>query len=270
MPGTLAVIGFVLAIMVYVRLFPGEGAAHEGLPWREKIRSIGGVWHILLLFMIVLGGIYGGFFTPTEGAAVGVFLVIALGFVTRSLSFRALIKCMTATAVTTAMIYAIVFGADLFNVALALTRLPHIAAEWLSGTGAAPMTVLILLILFYMIMGCVMDSLSMILLTIPVFFPAFMGLDFGMTPDHQAMWFGILTLIVVELGMITPPVGLNLFVISAMAPDIPTKQVFAGAVPFIGARTVARRPDRRLSAADLLVGRSGARLTARPEPKDRT
>ena len=131
------------------------------------------------------------------------------------------------------MIFAIIFGADLFNVALALTRVPTMAAEWVGTAGIAPMTVLIAVILFYIVMGCIMDSLSMILLTVPVFFPAFMAMDFGMDPTHQAIWFGIISLIVVELGMITPPVGLNLFMISAMAPDIPTRQIFRGAVPFL-------------------------------------
>jgi TRAP-type C4-dicarboxylate transport system permease large subunit len=153
----------------------------------------------------------------------------------RVLSPAALIACVIETAVTSAMIFAIIFGADLFNVALALTRAPTLAAEWIGTVGIAPIAVLLTVIAFYLVMGCVMDSLSMILLTVPVFFPAFMALDFGMTPTDQAMWFGIITLIAVELGMITPPVGLNLFVIAAMAPDIPTRDVFRGAVPFIGA-----------------------------------
>jgi tripartite ATP-independent transporter DctM subunit len=234
-PGLLAVVGFILAISVYVRLFPEEGPASTRVPLRERIAALGGVWHVALVFVTVLGGIYGGYFTPTEGAAIGVVLTAATGFAMRVLSPAALIACVIETAVTSAMIFAIIFGADLFNVALALTRAPTLAAEWIGTVGIAPIAVLLTVIAFYLVMGCVMDSLSMILLTVPVFFPAFMALDFGMTPTDQAMWFGIITLIAVELGMITPPVGLNLFVIAAMAPDIPTRDVFRGAVPFIGA-----------------------------------
>jgi tripartite ATP-independent transporter DctM subunit len=237
-PGLLAVAGFVLAIAVTVRLNPEAGAAAARQPFGERIRSLAGVWHTVLLFAVVLGGIYGGFFTPTEGASVGVVLVIAAGFAMRALSGRAIVDSLIETAGVTAMIFAIIFGADLFNVALALTRAPVLAAEWIENAGISPMAVLLVVIAFYLALGCVMDSLSMILLTVPVFFPAFMALDFGMDPTHQALWFGVISLIVVELGMITPPVGLNLFVISALAPEVPTRDVFRGAVPFIAAEVV--------------------------------
>ena len=237
-PGLIAVVGFVTAIAVYVRFFPDEGGTRQHLPLKEKFRSLLGVWHVVLLFAVVLGGIYGGVFTPTEGAAIGVFLAAVVGMATRTLTVRDLGGCIIETAGTTAMIFGIIFGADIFNVALALTRLPNMAVDWITMAGIAPMTVLIVLIVFYLVMGCVMDSLSMILLTIPVFFPAFMALDFGMTATHQAMWFGIITLIVVELGMITPPVGLNLFVIKAMAPEISTRDIFIGALPFIASEFV--------------------------------
>jgi C4-dicarboxylate transporter, DctM subunit len=232
-PGLLAVAGFVAAIAIYVRLFPAEGPVGERVSIAERFRALAGVWHVALVFLAVLGGIYGGFFTPSEGAAIGVVLTMLAGFLIRALTLGGLVQCLIEAAATSAMIFAIIFGADLFNVALALTRTPALAADWLTAAGVAPMTVLLAIIAFYLVMGCIMDSLSMILLTVPVFFPAFMALDFGLTPVEQAMWFGIIVLIVVELGMITPPVGLNLFVISAMAPDIPTRKVFRGAVPFI-------------------------------------
>jgi TRAP-type C4-dicarboxylate transport system permease large subunit len=162
-----------------------------------------------------------------------VILTMLAGFAIRALTPRGLVRCLIEAAATSAMIFAIIFGADLFNVALALTRTPAAVADWLTAGGVAPMTALLAIIAFYLVMGCIMDSLSMILLTVPVFFPPFMALDFGLGPTEQALWFGVIVLIVVELGMITPPVGLNLFVISAMAPDIPTRQVFRGALPFI-------------------------------------
>ena len=232
-PGTLAVAGFFIAIAIYVRMFPEEGPKHEPVPLADRIKAVGKVWHVALIFIVVLGGIYGGFFTPAEGASVGVVLTILAGVMLRALGIRALMQCVVDTASTTAMIFTIVFGADIFNVALALTRTPGLLADWIGALGYAPMVVLTIIILFYLVMGCVMDSLSMVLLTVPVFFPAMMALDFGLTPEYQAMWFAIITLVVVELGMITPPVGLNLFVISQMAPDIPTRQIFRGALPFI-------------------------------------
>jgi len=232
-PGTLAVIGFSLAVLVWVRLFPEEGPRTAPASWRDRFKSLLGIWHIVGIFATVLGGIYGGFFTPAEGASVGVVAVAAAGLLTRTLTLKVLIACLIDTAVSSAMIFAIVFGADLFNVALTLSRMPVELASWVGGSGLSAMTIMVAMIVFYLVMGCVMDSLSMILLTVPVFFPTVMSLDFGLMPEAQAMWFGIITLVVVELGMITPPVGMNLFVISAMARDIPTRQVFLGTLPFL-------------------------------------
>ncbi|MCT4576538.1 TRAP transporter large permease [Donghicola sp.] len=232
-PGILAVIGFFIAIMVYVRLYPEEGPTHEKADFKTRLKSLGEIWHVVAIFVVVLGGIYGGFFTPAEGASVGVVMTLAVGLFKAGLSFRELMDCLIDTAGSTAMIFAIVFGADIFNVALALSQMPAEVADYFRNADIAPMTVMLGMIVFYLIMGCVMDSLSMILLTVPVFFPTVMALDFGLMPEQQAMWFGIITLVVVEMGLITPPVGMNLFVISAMAKDIPTGQIFRGTTPFI-------------------------------------
>ncbi|SLN25994.1 Sialic acid TRAP transporter permease protein SiaT [Aquimixticola soesokkakensis] len=238
LPGILAVVGFFIAIAIYVRLFPEEGPTGDKADLATRLRSLGGIWHIVLIFVVVLGGIYGGFFTPAEGASVGVVMTLVMGVTIGGLTFRGLIDCLIDTAASSAMIFAIVFGADVFNVALALSRMPAEVAQYFAMADIAPMVVLIGMIVFYLIMGCVMDSLSMILLTVPVFFPTIMALDFGMMPEQQAMWFGIITLVVVEMGMITPPVGMNLFVISTMARDIATREIFRGAVPFICAEFI--------------------------------
>ena len=232
-PGLLAVLGFMVAIALYVRLFPEEGPAGARLPLRARLRALKRVWHVAAIFVIAIGGIYGGYFTPSEGASVGVVLMAALALALGALTPRAMLAAAVATASASAMIFAILFGADLFNVALALTRIPVLAADWVGASTLAPWLVLAVLIALYLALGCVMDSLSMILLTVPTIFPAFMALDFGLEATHQALWFGVLTLIVVELGMITPPVGLNLFVISSLADGVPTRAVFRGAVPFI-------------------------------------
>ncbi|MDQ2093330.1 TRAP transporter large permease [Rhodobacteraceae bacterium 10Alg 79] len=232
-PGVLAVVGFMIAISIYVRLFPEEGPTSERSTFRQRIRAIGEIWHVLVIFIVVLGGIYGGFFTPAQGASVGVILTLVLGGLKGGLTPRTVLESLIDTAGTSAMIFAIVFGADLFNVALALSRMPLDVAQYFATSDIAPMIVLLGIVVFYLVMGCLMDSLSMILLTVPVFFPTVMALDFGLLPEQQAMWFGIIALVVVEMGLITPPVGMNLFVISAMSKDIPMTQIFRGTVPFI-------------------------------------
>ena len=131
------------------------------------------------------------------------------------------------------MVFVIVLGAAAYNTFLALARLPQERAGWVGGQGFSPYAVLWAILVFYLIFGCVMDSLSMILLTIPIFFPMIMGLDFGMNPEETAIWFGILVLIVVEVGLITPPVGMNLFVINSMAKDTPITQTYRGVTPFV-------------------------------------
>ena len=232
-PGILAVVGFMIAISVYVRLFPEEGPTSERSSMRERLMALRDIWHVVIIFVVVLGGIYGGFFTPAQGAAVGVILTLVLGLLKGGLNLRSIMESLIATAGSTAMIFAIVFGADLFNVALALSQMPIEVANYFGASNIPPMMILLAMVVFYLVMGCLMDSLSMILLTVPVFFPTIMALDFGLLPEQQAMWFGIISLVVVEMGLITPPVGMNLFVISAMARDIPMTQIFRGTVPFI-------------------------------------
>lgn len=238
-PGLLAVVGFVIAIAIYVRLFPrSAGPVTVRLPLRQRLLALRNVSHVVAIFAVVLGGIYGGLFTPTEGAAIGAVLTGAVAVLLGGLRWQGFVDAALETAAATAMICAIVFGADLFNVALALTRVPMQMADWIGTVGIAPYMVLLAIILIYLVLGCVMDSLSMILLTVPIIFPAFMALDFGLQAEQQALWFGILTLIVVELGMITPPVGLNLFIISLLAREIPHRDIFVGVLPFLASEAV--------------------------------
>jgi tripartite ATP-independent transporter DctM subunit len=234
-PGVLALAGYLVAIAAYVRLFPAEGPVGERLPLAARLRSLRRVAPALVIFLAVFVGIYGGFFTPTEGAAIGAVVTGGYAVLSGRLGLRGFVETSLETAAATGFIFAIVFGADVFNVALALTRLPQQMAEWIGSAGIAPTAILVILIAVYLLLGCVMDSLSMILLTVPILFPAFMALDFGLAPEAQALWFGILTLIVVELGMITPPVGINLFVIAALARDVPYRSIYRGVSPFVAA-----------------------------------
>lgn len=232
-PGLLAAAGYMAAIAAHVRLFPETGPAGARANWAERGRALVDMLPVVGLFMLVLGGIYAGVFTPTEGAAVGVVATLALARTTGGLSFEGLTRSLLETASATAMIFTILIGASVFNAFMALSGLPQAIAIAIGELGVAPMTVMVLVLLVYLALGCVMDSLSMILLTVPIFFPAIMTLDFGLTPDQTAIWFGILALIVVEVGLITPPVGLNVFVINRLARDVPMLDTFKGVVPFL-------------------------------------
>jgi C4-dicarboxylate transporter, DctM subunit len=192
----------------------------------------------LLVFGMVVGGIYLGWFTPTEGAAVGAFGTGLIAFLNRGLTWETLIDSFLSTGRSTAMIFFIVLGAAFYNGFLALTQVPQELSNFVVSQGFSPWAVLSLILVFYLIFGCLMDSLSMILLTVPIFFPVISSLDFGMTPEQVAIWFGILVLIVVEVGLITPPVGMNLFVINAMDPKTPMVETYKAVVYFVGSDLV--------------------------------
>ncbi|CAN1532780.1 DctQ TRAP-type C4-dicarboxylate transport system, large permease component [Rhabdaerophilaceae bacterium] len=192
----------------------------------------------LAIALIVVGGIYGGVFTPTEGAAVGAIAMLAAGILTRSLTFEDVREALRQTAITSGMIFIILLGAEVFGAFLALSRVPMLAAEWVAGLGLSPYLVLVGMLAFYILLGAVMDELAMILLTLPVFFPVIQGLEFGMFADDVAIWFGILVLIVVGIGLTAPPIGLNVFVIHQIAKTVPLVEIYRGVLPFIAADIV--------------------------------
>ena len=243
LPGLLAVVLFLLTIAVYVAIRPEAGPRQERVGATEFREATIGVIPVFAIFGIVLGGVYAGFYNPTPAAAVGVALVWLYGAWTREIRLPEMIAALRETAGTTGMIYLILLGAELLKIFMSRIGLPQATAEWILATGLAPMTVLIFLLLALIFLGCLMDSLSMILLVIPFFWPVlvdlngglFMAADgagFGMSTENLKIWFGILALIVVELGLITPPVGMNVFVISALARDTPMIEIFKGVLPF--------------------------------------
>ena len=276
-PGILAAIGYVIAISIYVRVFPGSAGTRPPVPWGERFAALFHVWPVLLVFGLVVGGIYLGWFTPTEGAAVGALGTGLIAWLNGGLNRETLTDSFMVTARSTAMIFFIVLGAGFYNGFLALTKVPQELADFVVSQGLSPWVVLMLILAFYLVFGCLMDSLSMILLTIPIFYPVISAMDFGLVnlpamqaeaamevlkagvpqgmgaemlssiqeaiatgteltreqmkelgirvtkgmanrleTEYVAIWFGILVLIVVEVGLITPPVGMNLFVINAM------------------------------------------------------
>ncbi len=232
-PGILAALGYMGVINLIARFRPHLVGQIEPLPWRERLQALAAVWPVLLIFLTVIGGIYSGLFTPTEGAAVGAVATGLLAWQRGGLSLSRLREAFESTASGTAMVFLIVLGAAAYNTFLALSQLPQELAGWVGGQGFGPYTVLIAILVFYLVFGCVMDSLSMILLTIPIFFPMVSVLDFGLTPEETAIWFGVLVLIVVEVGLITPPVGMNLFVIQSMAPEVSMRDTYKGVLPFV-------------------------------------
>jgi C4-dicarboxylate transporter, DctM subunit len=212
----------------------GGGMALAGLGLAALVALVEvAVMPAILLALVVVGGIYGGVFTPTEGAAVGAVAMLLTGLGQRSLSFADIVAALRQTAETSGMIFIILLGAEVFGAFLALSRLPTIAAETIGTSGLSPYMVLIAMLAFYILLGAVMDELAMILLTLPVFFPVIQGLDFGMPPDELAIWFGILVLTVVGIGLTAPPIGLNVFVISAIARNVPITATYRGVLPFI-------------------------------------
>jgi TRAP-type C4-dicarboxylate transport system permease large subunit len=188
---------------------------------------------IIIIFLLVFGGIYGGYFTPTEGAAVGAAATFIAALFKRELTWAKFLRCFYATAESSAMIFLIFIGADLMNSALALTQVPNQLAEVVGSWGLQPLMVVTAILLFYVVLGAVMDELSMLLLTIPIFFPMVMALDFGMPRESVAIWFGIMVLMTVGFGLLAPPVGLNVYVVNSMAKDVPIGESYRGVVPFL-------------------------------------
>jgi len=233
-PGLLAALGYMIAVSLYVRRHPEAGGTLPRQPYLQRLRALWDVWPVLLVFVLVVGGIYLGWFTPTEGASVGAAGTGLIALANGGLTWRTLRDSILSTAQSTAMIFFIVLGAGLYNSFLALTQVPQNLSEFVIGQGFSPWLVLVLILMFYLVLGCLMDSLSMILLTIPIFFPVVSQLDFGLTPEQVAIWFGILVLIVVEVGLITPPVGMNLFVINSMDRETPMSATYAAVLWFVG------------------------------------
>lgn len=232
-PGILAAIGYITAIAIWVRVSPNSAAVRARVPWPDRFAALAKVWPVLAVFVAVVGGIYSGIFTPTEAAAVGAAGTGVIALVSGQMTWAKLADAILSTASATAMIFLIILGAGLYNSFLALTQLPVFAADWIGSQGISPWMVLAIVLVMYLVLGCVMDSLSMVLLTVPIIFPIMSALDFGMSPADFGLWFGILVLIVVEVGLITPPVGMNLFIINSMARDTPIRETFKGALPFV-------------------------------------
>jgi C4-dicarboxylate transporter, DctM subunit len=237
-PGLIAMLGYMITIAIYARVAPDSATEGPRVPYAERFRALRSVWPVLLIFTVVIGGIYTGAFSPTAAAAVGVMGTAIIALANRALNWPALRDSLLATGRTSGMIFFIVVGASVFNSFLSSAQVPQTMAEIFRSTDMNPWLILTGMLLLYLILGTVMDSLAMIFLTVPIFIPIVTQLDFGLTPEEVGIWFGILVLMAAEVGLITPPVGLNLFVINAMSKNVAIGQTYKGILPFVASDIV--------------------------------
>ncbi|WP_436643364.1 TRAP transporter large permease [Microbaculum sp. FT89] len=227
LPGLVGVLGYLIAVRLSLIISPEHQREIEALPFMERVRATKGVIGVLGLFACVMGGIYLGIFTATEAAGIGAFGAFLLAALRRRLTWATLYEILVETARMTAMLFLVLFGALLFSNFVNLAGMPNDLRDWITALGAHPTAVIIVILLIYLVLGAVLESISMMLLTVPVFFPVVIGL--GIDP----IWFGIFVVVAIEISLITPPVGLNVFVLKSIVPEVPTGTIFKGVVPFI-------------------------------------
>lgn len=232
LPGVLTIVGFMLVVVVMTRIYPTIGPAGEQATLAEKFAALGRTWAIILLFALVIGGIYFGVFTPTEAAGIGAVGAFVISALRGRLTFTNIREALMETVTTTAMIFTILIGALTLNNLMVFSGIAGALSGFVSGLDMHPMAVMAVILLIYLVMGCFLDALAMILLTVPIFFPIITNLGF------DPIWFGIIVVMVVELGLITPPIGMNVFVIKGMAPDVRLSSIYKGVIPFVIAQLI--------------------------------
>ncbi len=233
-PGAIAMLGYMLVVVAVVTFNPEAGPAGPRSNWRERLKALRQALPLLLVFAVVIVGIYGGWANPTEAAAIGAAACALLAVTSGGMRWRGFLDSALGTAQATAMIFLVLLGADMLNSTLALSNMPVELATWVQSHAFSHVAVMGVILLMYIFLGCVMDSLAMILLTIPIFYPLVMGLDFyGLPNADKSVWFGILALMVVEIGLVHPPVGMNVFIINRLAKDVPLVETFKGVIPFL-------------------------------------
>ncbi|MDR5651185.1 TRAP transporter large permease [Ruixingdingia sedimenti] len=252
-PGMIGILLYMVAVRWTVWRNPDAAPPAARAPWRDRIQALGGVWAALLLFVVVIGGIYSGFFTATEAAGFGAFGAFVIALVRRQLTLHKLYDILLDSARTSAVLFALIIGAALFTEFLNYSGAHNALLDFVTGSGFSPTAVIVVICIIYIILGMLMESMSMILLTVPLFFPVVIGLGF------DPVWFGVLLVVLCELGLITPPVGINLFVMRSVAPDVPILSIIKGVIPFISVDVIrvaiiAAFPAVSLYLPNLLFG----------------
>ena len=225
-PGIVGVLFYLAAVRAVTWRHPERGPAAERQGWPERLRALRGVWGVILLFAIVMGGIYGGVFSPTEAAGIGAMGAFLFALLRRALTWRILYEVLIESATTTAMLFTVLIGALLFANFINLTDFPQALLDLAAQFQDTPWLVILAILVIYVVLGCVFESLSMILLTVPIFFPLVQELG------YDPVWFGIVVVVITEISLITPPVGLNVFVLRGVLPDVTTGTIFRGVTPF--------------------------------------
>jgi C4-dicarboxylate transporter DctM subunit len=231
-PGLIAALQYMLVVSIYARLYPEAAPRLPKASARERWDATRRVWPAALTFLVVIVGIYRGWFSPTEAAAIGAAIVGLLAVFHGGMRWKGFVESLLSTAETTALMFLILLGAELFSAALALSQMPADLSRKIVAFDTSPVLVMVVIVAIYLLLGCFMESMAMVLLTLPVFVPVLLGLDFGMSQAAVLVWFGILVLVSVEVGMISPPFGLNLFLINAMAKDVPMADTYRGVLGF--------------------------------------
>jgi len=231
-PGFLLSALFMLTIYLLIKRNPSLAQRGEKSSWKDRMVGFKSTGWVLALFILIMGGMYAGIFTATEAGGVGAFGAFIIGVSRRKLDRQKFIYSLVDTGRTAGMLFIIVIGAIFFGYFLAVSRLPTLLAEFVIGLGLSRYVVLLIIFLVYLFLGCIMDGIAMILLTVPIFLPMIEGVGF------DAIWFGIVVVLVVEMSLITPPVGLNVYVLSGVAKDVPMSTIFRGILPFLAAMIV--------------------------------
>jgi len=229
LPGALLTALFAVTIYILCRVKPSLAPPGAKSTWKERMVSVSGVIEMLLLFALVMGGLFVGWFTPTEAGAAGAGGALVIALARRRLSWRGFLDSLADTTRITAMVFLIVTGATIFGHFISVTRVPFELSEWVGGLALSPNVIMGFIIFGYLIGGCFMDSLALITLTVPILYPLVLSLGFN------SIWFGVIIVLVGEMGVITPPVGINVYVIKGVAPDIPLETIFRGIFPFLAA-----------------------------------
>ncbi len=231
-PGILTVIGFMVVVSIVTYIWPAMGPAGEKTSIAQKIHALTGTWAIITLFALVIGGIYFGVFTPTEAAGVGAMGAFGIAAMRGRLSIETAKEALLETVQTSAMLFTILIGALTLNKLAIFSGLAFALSNFVSGLDMTPLAVMGVILIIYLILGCILDALAMILLTVPIFFPIVISLGF------DPVWFGVVVVMVVELGLITPPIGMNVFIIKGMAQDVKLSEIYAGVIPFVLAQII--------------------------------
>jgi C4-dicarboxylate transporter DctM subunit len=232
LPGILLATLFALTVYIICRRNPGLGPAGVKATWKERVASLAGVIEMLILFALVMGGLFAGWFTPTEAGAGGAAGALMIALARRMITWRGFIESLVETTRITTMVFVIVTGATIFGHFMAVTRVPFELSEWIGGLAISRYVIMGFICFGYLIAGCFMDSLAMITLTVPVLYPVILKLGFS------PIWFGVIIVLVGEMGVITPPVGINVYIIKGVALDVPLETIFRGIFPFLAALVV--------------------------------